>query len=84
MGRARTDLVSRRYPLGRVLRAYVNAAPDKPVDPKMARPLDRGVAEFLRYVLSAEGQSAAAAEGHYLPLGSEAPAQLASLQSLVR
>jgi phosphate transport system substrate-binding protein len=80
----RESLVARRYPLGRVVRAYVNAAPEKPLDPKMARPLDRGVAEFLRYVLSAEGQEAAAADGRYLPLGSEAIAQLTRLRSLLR
>jgi phosphate transport system substrate-binding protein len=80
----RESLLARRYPLGRAVRAYVNAAPEKPSDPKMARPLDRGVAEFLRYVLSAEGQDAAAADGRYLPLGSEALAQLTRLRSLLR
>ena len=78
------SLVARRYPLGRAVRAYVNAAPEKPPDPKMARQLDAGVAEFLRYVLSPEGQDAAAADGRYLPLGSEASAQLARLKSLFR
>jgi len=80
----RESLLARRYPLGRVVRAYVNAAPEKPVDPKMARPLDRGVAEFLRYVLSTEGQNVVTAEGHYLPLGREADVQLTRLQSLLR
>ena len=80
----RETLLARRYPLGRVVRAYVNAAPEKPPDPTTARPLDRGVAEFLRYVLSPEGQEAAAADGRYLPLGSEALAQLARLRSLLR
>ncbi len=80
----RESLLARRYPMGRAVRAYVNAATEKPPDPKMARPLDRGVAEFLRYVLTTEGQDAAAADGRYLPLGSEAPAQLARLQSLLR
>jgi len=80
----RESLLARRYPMGRAVRAYVNAAPEKPADPKMARPLDRGVAEFLRYVLTTEGQDAAAADGRYLPLGSEAAAQLARLRSLLR
>lgn len=80
----RESLLARRYPLGRVVRAYVNAAPEKPVDPKMARPLDRGVAEFLSYVLSTEGQGVAATEGNYLPLGREADAQLTRLRSLLR
>jgi phosphate transport system substrate-binding protein len=79
----RESLLARRYPLGRAVRAYVNAAPEKPPDPKMARPLDRGVAEFLHYVLSEEGQDTAVAEGHYLPLGSETLAQLARLRSLL-
>ena len=81
---SREALLARRYPLGRAVRAYVNAAPEKPPDPKMARLLDARVAEFLRYVLSPEGQDAAAADGRYLPLGSVAPAQLAMLRSLLR
>ena len=80
---SRESLLSRRYPLHRVVRAYVNAAPEKPLDPKMARRLDPSVAEFLRFVLSAEGQAAATADGHYLPLGSEAVTQLATLGSLL-
>ena len=80
----RESLLARSYPLGRVVRAYVNASPENTADLKMARPLDRSVAEFLRYVLGAEGQDAAAADGRYLPLGSEALAQLARLQPFVR
>ena len=81
---SRESLVAHRYPLARAARAYVNAAPEKPLDPKMARQLDPGVAEFLRYVLSPEGQDASAADGRYLPLGSEATPQLARLKSLLR
>jgi len=80
----RESLLARSYPLGRVVRAYVNASPENTADLKMARPLDRSVAEFLRYVLSAERQDAAAADGRYLPLGSEALAQLARLEPFVR
>ena len=61
----------------------MNAAPDKPSDPKMARALDPRVAEFLRYVLSADGQRAATVDGRYLPRGFVAPAQLAKLRSLL-
>jgi phosphate transport system substrate-binding protein len=50
----------RRYPLNRV----VIVAVDKPV----GKPLDPRVREFLRYVLSDEGQAAVANDGAYLPL----------------
>ena len=80
---SRDTLLARRYPLARAVRVYVNAAPDKPSDPKMARALDPRVAEFLRYVLSADGQRAATVDGRYLPLGFVAPAQLAKLRSLL-
>lgn len=56
---SRDALVARRYPLYRSVVALVNRAPGQPIDPK--------VAEFLRYVLSREGQ-AAAEGGGYLPL----------------
>jgi phosphate transport system substrate-binding protein len=42
------------------------------IDRKPGQPLDPKVGEFLRYVLSDEGQAAVAREGSYLPL---APAQ---------
>lgn len=48
------------YPLARGVYIYINRAKDKPVDPK--------VAEFLRFVLSAEGQALVEREGDYLPL----------------
>jgi phosphate transport system substrate-binding protein len=38
-----------RYPFARFLDVYVNKAPD--------RPLDRLVREYLRFILSAEGQA---------------------------
>jgi phosphate transport system substrate-binding protein len=50
----------RSYPLNRV----VIVAVDKPV----GKPLDPRVREFLRYVLSDEGQAAVAKDGAYLPL----------------
>jgi phosphate transport system substrate-binding protein len=56
----RASLIGRTYPLGRVVAAYFNRAPGRPLDPK--------VAEFLRYVLSREGQEDVAREGDYLPL----------------
>jgi len=39
---------------------FVNRDPDKPVDPK--------VKEFIRYVLSRQGQQQVMRDGKYLPL----------------
>jgi phosphate transport system substrate-binding protein len=50
----------RSYPLGRV----VIVAIDRP----LGKPLDPRVREFLRYVLSDEGQAAVARDGAYVPL----------------
>ena len=50
----------RSYPLARA----VIVAVDKPV----GKPLDPRVREFLRYVLSDEGQAAIARDGAYVPL----------------
>ncbi|MFB3907735.1 MAG: PstS family phosphate ABC transporter substrate-binding protein [Candidatus Eisenbacteria bacterium] len=47
------------YPLGRYLYIYYNQAPNKPLDPL--------VREFLRFVLSREGQEVVIKDG-YLPL----------------
>jgi len=54
---------NRTYPLTRTLYIYVNRDPKKPLELK--------VGEFLRYVLSAEGQQDVQREGTYLPLTSE-------------
>jgi len=50
----------RTYPLVRSIYVYLNRAPGKPLDPKLR--------EFLRYVLSREGQQTVARNGSYLPL----------------
>lgn len=55
---------NRTYPLLRDVYYYVKRQKGKPVDPK--------VKEFLRYVLSREGQAAIQADGKYLPLTPEA------------
>jgi phosphate transport system substrate-binding protein len=68
----RQTVQQRTYPIARAVRVYVNRAPGHPVDPK--------VKEFLRYVLSPEGQQAVEAEGGYLPLTTDVAA--AQLQSL--
>lgn len=53
-------LISRQYPLVRIIPAYV----DRPPGGKLPPP----IAEFLRFILSKEGQTALAQESGYLPL----------------
>ena len=53
-------LISRTYPLGRIIPAFVDRTPGQPM-----APADR---EFLRYILSREGQTALAEDSGYLPL----------------
>jgi phosphate transport system substrate-binding protein len=63
----RDNVRNRTYPL------YANGSPEKPMDPK--------VKEFLRFVLSREGQTAIERDGKYLPLTKEVvDAQLKKLQ----
>ncbi len=50
----------RTYPLADESYLYLDRVPGKPVEPKLR--------EFLRYVLSREGQSDVARDGKYLPL----------------
>jgi phosphate transport system substrate-binding protein len=54
------NVQNRTYPLGFEMFFYINRPPGAPVDPK--------VKEFLRYVLSREGQEAVQRDGKYLPL----------------
>jgi phosphate transport system substrate-binding protein len=54
------NLLQRKYPFTRIIPAFINRVPGKPVDPK--------VGEFLRYILSYEGQAVIEREGGYLPL----------------
>ena len=53
------NVVSRKYPLSRYLYIYIVKAPNKPLDPL--------VKEFLKFVLSYEGQQIVIKDG-YLPL----------------
>jgi phosphate transport system substrate-binding protein len=53
----------RTYPLSRSVFIYINRAPGKPLEPKQR--------EFLRYVLSREGQDAVVRNANYLPLTAE-------------
>jgi len=57
------ETASAQYPFTRFVYLYVNRAPGKPLEPK--------VAEFLRYVLSLEGQIGVEQEGLFLPLPAE-------------
>ncbi|MGO4856339.1 PstS family phosphate ABC transporter substrate-binding protein [Arthrobacter sp. 2MCAF14] len=56
----RETTASREYPLSRSVYAFVREAPHTRWDPK--------VMEFMRFVLSRDGQAVVAAEGDYLPL----------------
>jgi len=53
-------VLDRTYPLTRSLSFYINRDPGKPGD--------KNVVEFLRYILSPEGQQIVAADGHFTPL----------------
>lgn len=53
------NVVSGKYPLGRYLYLYVNKKPNQKLDPLRA--------EFLKYILSREGQQVVVKDG-YLPL----------------
>jgi len=60
----RATVASRAYPLARS--AYLYLAPDTPTGDRAA--LDPKLREFVRYVLSREGQADVAREGDHLPL----------------
>ena len=69
----RENVRNRTYPLYDSVYLYANGSPEHPMDPK--------VKEFLRFVLSREGQTAIAKDGKYLPLTKEVvDAQLKKLQ----
>ena len=57
------NLIAQTYPLVRLIPAFIDRAPGTPIDPK--------VREFLRYILSREGQQILIDESSYLPLGAE-------------
>jgi phosphate transport system substrate-binding protein len=57
------NVASRRYPLIRDAYFYVNKPPGRALDPK--------VREFMRFVLSREGQEIIARVGYYYPLDAE-------------
>jgi len=66
------DVYAGKYPLARFLYVYVNKPPNSPADPL--------VREFVRYVLSKQGQEIVVKDG-YLPIGFDIVQQeLAKLQ----
>lgn len=66
-------LVAQAYPLTRIIPAFVDRPPGQPLDPKLR--------EFLRYILSREGQQDIIRTTGYLPLGAAAiREQLGKLQ----
>jgi len=60
IGPTKETVWKRTYPIVRFTTVFINRAPGKPVEPK--------VKEFLRYILSRDGQEAVLREGSYLPL----------------
>ncbi|MES1245384.1 MAG: phosphate ABC transporter substrate-binding protein [Acidobacteriota bacterium] len=58
-GTEASEVYSGNYPLSRFLYVYVNKAPNKPLDPM--------VREFLKFILSQEGQQTVVKDG-FLPL----------------
>ena len=56
----RENVARRKYPLAQAVSIYANGAPGQPLDPK--------VREYLRYVLSRDGQEDIRRDGGYLPL----------------
>ncbi len=69
----RRNLIDQTYPLTRFIPAYIDRLPGQPIAPKLR--------EFLRYLLSREGQEATVRDGGYLPLSRAATeAQLKQLE----
>ena len=67
------DVASHKYPLSRFVYIFINRPPGKPIEPKTR--------EFLKLVLSREGQRVVADEGVYIPLTAEVVRdELAKLQ----
>jgi len=54
------EVVDQKYPLSRVIYIYLNRKPGEPLDPK--------IREFLKFILSEQGQQDVVKEGVFLPL----------------
>jgi phosphate transport system substrate-binding protein len=61
------NVQKRTYPMYADVFFFVNRVPGKPLDPK--------VKEFVRYVLSKEGQAQVMRDGKYLPLTAQVAAE---------
>jgi phosphate transport system substrate-binding protein len=69
----RATTAARTYPLTRSIFVQMNRTPGTAIDPR--------IKEFLRYILSRQGQAAVAEQGDYLPLTlEELERQIAALQ----
>jgi phosphate transport system substrate-binding protein len=67
------NLIDQSYPLARLIPACIDRKPGEPVDPLLR--------EFLRFLLSREGQRAMLQDSGYLPLATQViRAQLAMIQ----
>lgn len=62
-----SSVEARTYPIARVITMVLDRAPGKPIDPK--------VKEFLRYILSPDGQAVVARDGAYIPLSAASARQ---------
>jgi phosphate transport system substrate-binding protein len=60
----KANLIAQTYPLVRIIPAFIDVPPGGHANP--------AVREFLRYILSREGQQALVRDSDYLPLGREA------------
>jgi phosphate transport system substrate-binding protein len=65
----KANVASRAYPLSRLV--YICFAPDQPSGEPADPRVDPKVREFLRYILSRQGQLDVVREGDYLPLTAE-------------
>jgi phosphate transport system substrate-binding protein len=54
------EVLAQKYPLSRVVYLYVHRPPGQPLEPR--------VKEFLRFILSREGQQIVVDDGVFLPL----------------
>ncbi|HQR66688.1 MAG TPA: phosphate ABC transporter substrate-binding protein [Thermoanaerobaculia bacterium] len=70
-GESYENVLSGKYPLSRYLNVYVNKAPGRPLDPL--------VKEFLRFVLSKEGQEIVVKDGFFPLTAKVAAEELAKL-----
>lgn len=67
-----SNVLKRKYPLGRMLYVYIVKHPNKPLDPI--------VKEFLKFVLSVKGQEIVMKDGYLALPGAAAAKQLEKLQ----